>query len=114
MAYCSNCGEKLPKDALFCPKCGTKTAIGAKANVAAPSDELRQAFDKMSDELEKAFTVAAKEVQAAFQTARDNIQKSMQKEPIVCSNCGEKNPGSSVYCFKCGKKLEPKTKETKA
>lgn len=114
MAYCSNCGEKLPKDALFCPKCGTKTTKGVETNAPTPSDEMKQAFARMSTEMEKAFTLAAKEIQAAFQTARENIQQSLKKEPIVCSNCGEKNPGGSVFCFKCGKALEPKTKEKKA
>ena len=114
MTYCSNCSEKLPKDANFCPKCGTKTPKGVETNAPTPSDEMRQAFAKMSTELEKAFTVAAKEITAAFQTAKENIQQSLQKEPIVCSNCGEKNPGDSIYCYKCGTKLEPKAKEKKA
>jgi ribosomal protein L40E len=108
MAYCSNCGEKVPKDAYFCPKCGTKAMKGVEANVAAPSDELREAFAKMSQELEKAFAVAAKEIQAAFQTARENIQQSLHQEPLVCANCGEKNPSDATFCYKCGKKLEPK------
>ena len=108
MVYCSNCGEKIPKDAYFCPKCGTKAMKGTEANVAAPSDELKDAFTKMSQELEKAFTIAAKEMQAAFQTARENIQKSFYKEPLACPNCGEKNPSGAVFCFKCGKKLETK------
>ncbi len=106
MTYCSNCGEKLPDDALFCPKCGTKTLKGAEANVPSPSDELRDAFSKMSRELEKAFSVAAKEINDAFQTASENIQKSLKKEKIVCSNCGEKNPSNAVFCFKCGKQLK--------
>jgi ribosomal protein L40E len=59
----------------------------------------------MSAELEKAFNIAAKEAQAAFQIARNNIQKTIYKEPIVCPNCGEKNPASATYCFKCGKSL---------
>jgi len=75
---------------------------------------MRQAFAKMSVELEKAFTVASKEIQTAFQTARQNVQQSMQKETAVCGNCGEKNPGGSLYCFKCGQKLETKGKEQKA
>jgi len=113
MSYCSNCGEKLPKSAFFCPKCGTKTALGTGTNASGPtpSEEMRQAFAKMSTEIEKAFGIAAKEIQTAFQTARENIQKSMQKEPLVCSNCGETNPGGSVYCYKCGNKLELKSKE---
>jgi predicted amidophosphoribosyltransferase len=114
MDYCSNCGQKLPKDALFCPKCGAPTTLGAKSNVYAPSEEMRQAFAMMSTEIEKAFAVAAKEIQVAFQTARDNMQKSTQKEQVVCGSCGETNQGSSAYCYKCGQKLEPKGKDKKA
>ncbi len=112
MVYCSNCGEKVPENALFCPKCGTKTAKGAETNAPSPSDEVREAFNRMSQELEKAFNVAAKEIQEAFQTARSNIQKTLYKEPIVCPNCGQKNRSSSVYCYKCGNKL-PQVKADK-
>ena len=105
MTYCHNCGEKLPENALFCPKCGTKTVEGVKANASAPSDEIREAFNRMSVELEKAFNMAAKEAQAAFQIARNNIQKTIYKEPIVCPSCGEKNPANATYCFKCGRSL---------
>jgi ribosomal protein L40E len=108
MAYCSKCGEKLPKDASFCPKCGAKTLTGTAANATPQSDELNEAFAKMSKELEKAFTLAAKEMHAAFQTARENIQKSFYTEPVVCPSCGEKNSGIAVFCFKCGKKLDAK------
>lgn len=106
MTYCPKCGEKIPEDALFCPKCGAKTMKGVETNVPGPSDELKAAFNKMSLELEKAFSVAAKEINAAFQTASENIQKSLKKEKIVCSNCGEKNPNNSVVCYKCGKKTK--------
>ena len=106
MAYCSNCGEKLPKDACFCPKCGTKAIKGAEADAPVLSDELREAFNKMSQELEKAFAVASKEINAAFQTARENIKKSLQKELVICPSCGEKNPSDAVFCYRCGKKMK--------
>jgi ribosomal protein L40E len=113
MSYCSNCGEKLPKDAYFCPKCGTKTMRGTQTNVPSPSDEMREAFNRIEQEFEKAFAVASKEIQAAFKTARENVQQSLRNEPIVCPNCGEENPSSAVFCYKCGKKLQTKQKERK-
>ena len=106
MTYCPKCGEKIPEDALFCPKCGAKTMKGVETNVPGPSDELKATLNKMSIELEKAFSVAAKEINAAFQTASENIQKSLKKEKIVCSNCGEKNPNNAAFCYKCGKKIK--------
>jgi DNA-directed RNA polymerase subunit RPC12/RpoP len=69
------------------------------------SDELEKPFTKMSQELEKAFAVAAKEINAAFQTASENIKKSLQKEPVACPNCGEKNPSDAIFCYKCGKRI---------
>ena len=105
MAYCHNCGASIPEDALFCPKCGTKTVKGMQTNANSPADDMREAFNRMSKEMEKAFTLAAKDLQEALQVARNNIQRTIYGEPIVCSNCGQKNPANSVYCVKCGQKL---------
>jgi len=74
MAYCHICGDKLPKDALYCPKCGTKTVQFGNPSASTSTDEMRDAFNKMSQEMEKAFNAAAKEIQQAFQTARTNVQ----------------------------------------
>lgn len=111
MTYCSNCGEKISKGDNFCPKCGIKTPRGIENNAPTPSDEMRQAFAKMSVELEKAFSIAAKEIQTAFQTASENMQKTKRKVTVVCGTCGEKNANGSVFCFKCGNKLEDKDKK---
>ena len=67
-----------------------------------PSEEMKEALTRMSIEFEKAFNVAAKQVQIAFKTAKENMQKAMYKEPLVCSDCGEKNPSNAAYCHKCG------------
>jgi predicted amidophosphoribosyltransferase len=110
MVYCSNCGKEIPQNARFCPNCGTKARIEPPS--ATPSDEMREAFTKMSIEMEKAFSIAAKQVQEAFKTAKDNVQKTVYREPIVCPNCGEKNVANATYCFKCGKNLS-ETEPTK-
>jgi uncharacterized membrane protein YvbJ len=106
MAYCSNCGEKLSKDALFCPKCGAKIIKGGETVAPTISDDLEKTFAKMSQELEKAFAVAAKEINAAFKTANENIKKSLQKETVACPSCGEKNPSDAVFCYNCGKRIK--------
>lgn len=108
MVHCSNCGDRLPKNAFFCPKCGKKTVEAVERNIPGPSDEIKEAFTKMSQELEKAFSEAAKEISTAFQTASENIQKSLPREQIVCSNCGIENPSNAVFCYNCGKKVRVK------
>jgi ribosomal protein L40E len=108
MTFCTNCGETLPKEANFCPKCGWKAPQSSGAGVYTASDEFRESMSKMSVELEKAFNIAAKEIHKAFQTAKNNIQEATatSKDPITCPNCGEKNQPQATYCAKCGTKLK--------
>jgi len=91
ISFCSKCSTKVPEDAYFCPKCGTKTAISVQAGVSSPYEEMREAFVKIGQEMEK-----------AFGTARKNIEERTGWAPKVCPNCGEKNPHDSRFCFKCG------------
>jgi uncharacterized membrane protein YvbJ len=110
MVYCSNCGEKIPDDAYFCPKCGTKTPEGKASNAAYPSDELRDAFYKVGIELERAFSIAAHETHAAIKKASENMQQktaSNTQGPAVCSSCGTKNVSGAVFCNNCGTKVAP-------
>lgn len=106
MGFCSKCGEKLPEDAYFCPKCGARTNKGVEAGISSPAEELRDAFSKAGQEMEKAFKIAAKEVQEAFRTARDSVHESASAKTIVCRNCGAKNRSDSSFCHTCGKKLD--------
>jgi ribosomal protein L40E len=108
MVYCSSCGEKIPDDAYFCPKCGTKTPKGKASNVTYPSEELRDAFYKVGIELERAFTMAAHETHQAIKKASDNMQQKTApnpKETVVCSSCGTKNVSGAVFCHSCGAKV---------
>ncbi|MCW4007132.1 MAG: zinc-ribbon domain-containing protein [Candidatus Bathyarchaeota archaeon] len=106
MVYCSNCGEKIPKDANFCPKCGAKAIKNMETAAPPVSDEMRETLNKISQELEKAFAVAAKEISAAFQTVSENIKKSLQREAVACPSCGAKNPSGAVFCYECGKRIK--------
>ena len=107
MVYCSNCGEKISDDALFCPKCCTKTPNGKASNTPYPSDELRDAFYQIGIELERAFNIAAHETHQAIKRAKGNIQQkpTVPKESFVCPNCGTKNPSGAAFCNNCGTKL---------
>ena len=108
MVYCSNCGEKIPDDAYFCPKCGTKTPKGKASNVTYPSDELRDAFYKVGIELERAFTIAAHETHQAIKRASENIQQkpaSNAQANVICTSCGTNNVSGAVFCNSCGKKI---------
>ncbi len=106
MVFCSNCGEELPQNAYFCPRCGVRTRKGAEAGISTPWEDLKDAFSKMGEEIEKAFTIAGKEMEKAFKTARDKVRETTSREPIICPSCGEKNLTSAGFCYKCGKKLK--------
>jgi uncharacterized membrane protein YvbJ len=110
MSYCANCGSKLQDEALFCPKCGTKTQKGADANARYPADVMmREAFTKMGVELERAFNMAAAEMHNAYQKVKENSNQktadSSQEAAVVCSSCNSKNQAGSIYCRNCGNKL---------
>ena len=114
MVYCSHCGAQLADDANFCPRCGTKTAVGKQSKVQYPADELQDAFYRVGTELERAFTIAAHETHAALKRASDNIQQkntsaqatqAKQEGTVTCSNCGAKNVAGAVFCYNCGNRI---------
>jgi len=106
MAFCSNCGEKLPDDVNFCTKCGYRTKHGMEAGVSAPVEDWREAFSKMGVEMEKAFQTAAKEIQKALKTVKEDFKEARRGQPVICKSCGEKSSANATYCTKCGQKLE--------
>ena len=106
VVFCSSCGEELPENVYFCPKCGVRTGKGVEAGVSAPLEGLRDAFSRMGEEIEKAFAIAGRELEKAFKRAREEIREATAREPVVCSHCGEKNSAYARFCYKCGKKLD--------
>ena len=105
MAFCSKCGEKLPEEANFCPKCGARTRKGIESGASTPMEELSYAFSRMGEEMEKAFTTAAKEIRKALKTAREKAETTF-KESNTCPNCGKTNVIGATFCYHCGKKIE--------
>jgi len=98
MVFCSRCGEELPENAYFCLKCGVRTIKGIEADVAPPWNWEQQA--------EQALSKVAKEMEKALETVREGVRKSIKREPVICSNCGEKSRGYTKFCYKCGAKLD--------
>jgi len=106
MVFCSKCGEEVPENAYFCPRCGVRTRKGVEAGVSTPWKELKDSLSKMGQEIEKAFSVAGKEMEKAFKKAREEVREATSRKLVVCSNCGEKNFADAHFCYKCGKKLD--------
>ena len=106
MVFCSNCGEKLPENAYFCPRCGGRTRKGVEAGISTPLEDLKDALSKMGEEIEKALTIVGRETKKALKTAREEIREATSRQPIVCSHCGKKNFAGARFCYECGKKLD--------
>ena len=104
--FCSNCGEELPENAYFCPKCGVKTSKGAEAGISTSREDFEDSFSKVGEEIEKAFSIASREIKKAFKTAREEIRKATSPQPVVCSHCGGKNFADAQFCHECGQKLD--------
>ena len=98
MVYCSKCAEKLPENAYFCLKCGTRTRNGVTACISPPWNWEKQ--------LEQTLSTVVKEMEKAVESVRKSINKSNQKISVSCSSCGEKNLGSAKYCYNCGSELK--------
>ena len=78
MVYCTKCGEQLPENANFCPKCGVRTPKGQETEHSFPVENLREALTLAGKEVEKAFETAGKEIEKAFKTAEEKIKKAME------------------------------------
>jgi ribosomal protein L40E len=106
LVFCSKCGAEVAEEAYFCPRCGFRTRKGVEVGIAAPMEDMREAFASMEKELERAFTTAAKEMHKAFKTVRESVKEKSFTSQIVCTSCGEKNPSGVSFCYKCGKKID--------
>lgn len=109
--FCSHCGQEIPDNTNFCPKCGIRTIIGAEANIPIPrqrnwEDDLESAAERIGEELEKAFTIAGRELENAVRRIKGEGEKTPAQESVSCASCGEQNQQGTNFCFKCGTKLQ--------
>jgi len=90
--YCPNCGRAIPFDARMCPYCGKKFENNIPMN-----DNVKT--EKFVEEIEK-----VKEEKEAEQDKVETIQ--VEKKMKICPSCGYENKPNSIFCKKCGAKLD--------
>ncbi len=81
MKFCSNCGNRLEDDALFCPNCGTSFA--AKA-----AEEVKEAVSETAGEIKEEVKEAAEKVEKTVESAapvqpEKPAYAPQQSQPIV-------------------------------
>jgi len=95
MQHCEECGAELPANALFCRRCGRKTAneteetenLSDASTVDVPISPL--ATSKTADELQDSASENDEEEQQAPYLASENDQEDEQQMPHLISENGE-------------------------
>ena len=110
IVFCSHCGDEVPDDMNFCPRCGVRTVKGVEANVPIPrqrnwEEELESAAERIGEEMEKALTITGQELEKAVRRIKEKMQTTTAKEMVNCTKCGEQNQKGTNFCFKCGNEL---------
>ena len=102
---CSNCGNQVPDDAVFCDRCGEKISFdGDNLNVTDNHNSISLFCEKCGAEIEEGMEFCG-ECGTAVTLQNSNY--------IYCGNCGTKNPDYMQLCQNCGKELyEPKNSES--
>ena len=122
---CSNCGNVLDAEAIFCNVCGTKFE-----NMSAATDDpaaentvsLPLEAPASSPEIitEKSDTINADSVQASDETLTDAItdssletkesstvpNESLEPHKFFCPNCKNEMQEDDVFCNECGTKVK--------
>lgn len=101
---CVKCGAKISKDMIFCDNCAKE----ASKNVSHDNEESviteeQLSAKKQSDVVEPIITEEQLDVVEPVITEKQPI---VEEQPLICSNCGTKNSGDSVFCTSCGQRFE--------
>ena len=119
MVDCRGCGDELARDANFCPRCGLRTEKGERESVRTPvtprpewEKDMATALNNATRLIDDAFQAARSGLQAVADEVGVEIEKvrgqaTRDLAPVYCPKCGNRNPGDSLYCVRCGGKLQP-------
>ncbi len=98
MAFCTECGFKLPDDAVFCPNCGTsmtaaakKTAVPSEITPEKPAESVYSAPESAS------LPVEQKEESPQFQTSGAFSAAPPQVNPVPPASGTYTPPASGAY-----------------
>lgn len=112
MGYCSNCGNELDDEDMFCSRCGAITPRGVEKGVRSPlidphtREEVHRALQTASEHIDRAMKIAINSLREATRGIEEGIRGSESFPAKYCNKCGSKNQADARYCEKCGAELE--------
>ena len=97
MPFCNECGEKNDDDAQYCTKCGNYLTKSSKweKNIEEAAEEIGRKAERFGKRVEKKAKAFAK-----------SMEERSNSTSRHCIGCGTELDSDSIYCTKCGKKVE--------
>lgn len=90
--YCPNCGRNIPFDARMCPYCGKKFENDIPMNDNVKTQKFVEEIEKVKEEKE---------------AERDKVETIQEEKKMkICPSCRYENKPNSIFCKKCGAKLD--------
>ncbi len=111
--HCEKCGAEVPKGVAFCSSCGTampkidKQAVAddcVKCSSCGAMVKKGMRFCTSCGQAMTQLIVASGD--AGVETSSESAQEALiETAGKVCTKCGARVPGDSVFCTECGVKL---------
>lgn len=97
MAFCTECGFKLPDDAVFCPNCGTSMAASAKTTAASEIPQEKPSEPSYTAPENANIPVEPKEESPQFQTGGVYVAAAPQMNPAPPASGAYTPPAAGTY-----------------